>query len=95
MSEQVEGASAELASVIETADLIARDGLSPGSDGPRVLAGLISQLAAQTARLAETVRSKNGPDGESQTSLSPQDVDVPTEEDISPRDAPAEPAREI
>jgi hypothetical protein len=95
MNEQVDGASAELASVIETADLIARDGLSPGSDGPRVLAGLISQLAAQTARLVDAATIGTGPDRESQTSLSPQDVDVPTEEDISPRDAPAEPAREV
>jgi len=93
MSTQVDGAAAELASIIETADLIAHDGLSPGSDGPRVLAGLISQLATQTARLLDPAGIV--PTERPQSTESPQEADVPTEEDISPRDAPAEPAREI
>jgi hypothetical protein len=92
MSTQVEGAKAELASVVETAELIAHEGLSPGSDGPRVLAGLISQLATQTMRMLE------GADGPVETPDSPQspnEAEAPAEEDRSPQDAPAEPAHEI
>jgi hypothetical protein len=92
MNTQQEGAKAELASVVETADLIARQGLSPGSDGPRVLAGLISQLATQTARLLEAdVEPVAAPDGPP----SANEADAPAEEDVSPQDAPAEPSHEI
>ena len=50
---QIDGVVAELESIIETADLIAHDGLQPGSDGFRVMAGLVSQLANQTARILD------------------------------------------
>jgi hypothetical protein len=92
MSTEVEGAKAELASIIETADLIAHQGLSPGSDGPRVLAGLISQLATQTARLFEAAGDPSEVPG---GPPSPNEAEAPAEEDRSPQDAPAEPAHEI
>jgi hypothetical protein len=92
MSAEVEGAKAELASVIETADLIAHQGLSPGSDGPRVLAGLISQLATQMARLLEAAGDPSGVRG---GPPSPNEAEAPAEEDLSPQDAPAEPPHEV
>lgn len=90
---EVEGAAAELESIVRTADLIAHDGLQPGSDGFRVLAGLVSQLASQTARILDAGSGFEGwSEGGTQT---PEQREAPTEEDISPEDAPAEPSRNI
>jgi hypothetical protein len=92
MTTEAEGTKAELASIIETADLIARQGLSPGSDGPSVLAGLISQLATQTMRVLEGAGGPvEGPD----SPPSPNETEAPSEEDRSPQDAPADPPHEI
>jgi hypothetical protein len=90
---EIEGVAAELGSIIETADLIARDGLQPGSDCFRVLAGLVSQLATQTARMVDAgLGAESQSDGRAQA---PSQRDAPAEEDISPEDAPAEPSRNI
>lgn len=90
---QFDRVGAELDSIIETADLIAHDGLQPGSDGFRVLAGLVSQLARQTARMLDAGLGTEGQSsGGAQT---PNQREAPKEEDISPEDAPAEPSRDI
>jgi hypothetical protein len=85
------GAHAEVASVIETASKVANEGLAPGADGPRVLAGLIKQLAEQVARLAQSSAPGSGiaPD------RSPNENEAPAEEDRSPQEAPADPARSV
>jgi hypothetical protein len=90
---ELEGVSAELASIVRTADLIAHDGLQPDSDGPRVLAGLIAQLGTQLLRVVEP--GSEDPRQASSDNQSPNEKDAPTEEDTSPQDAPAEPAREV
>ena len=41
---------AELEAVIETAERVAHDGLTEGTDGPRLLAGLVAQVAGQLDR---------------------------------------------
>jgi hypothetical protein len=85
------GAHAEVASVIETASKVAHEGLAPGADGPRVLAGLVLQLAEQVARLTEPSATGSGiaPD------RSPNETEAPAEEDRSPREATADPARSV
>ncbi len=90
---QFDRVGAELDSIIETADLIAHDGLQPGSDGFRVLAGLVSQLARQTARMLDAGLGTEGQSGGA--AQTPNQREAPTEEDISPEDAPAEPSRDI
>jgi hypothetical protein len=90
---QFDRVGAELDSIIETADLIAHDGLQPGSDGFRVLAGLVSQLARQTARMLDAGLGTEGQSGGG--AQTPNQREAPTEEDISPEDAPAEPSRDI
>ena len=90
---QIDGVGAELESIIETADLIAHDGLQPGSDGFRVMAGLVSQLATQTARILDAgfgIESLGGA-----KARATEQREVSSEEDISPQDAPAEPSRNI
>jgi hypothetical protein len=90
----LEQVRAEVRSVIETADGIARDGLQPGSDGPSVLAGLISQLAQQVDRWL----AANGAGGSMQQDVRDavaRDAEASTEEDASPDDAPAEPSRSV
>ena len=80
---------AEVDAVIETAGKVAHEGLDPSADSVRVLAGLVLQLAEQVGRVL---------DGSTATSLadrSPNEVDAPIEEDITPEDAPAEPARPL
>jgi len=90
---QIDGVGAELESIIETADLIAHDGLQPGSDGFRVMAGLVSQLANQTARILDAgFGAESLGDGEARAT---ERGEATTEEDISPQEAPAEPSRNI
>ena len=88
---EVQGIRAELESIIETADLIAHDGLQPDSDGFRVMAGLISQLASQTTRLLQMPQEA----GSGNDRQEPVRRDAGLEEDISPEDAPAEPSRDV
>ena len=90
---QIDGVGAELESIIETADLIAHDGLQPGSDGFRVMAGLVSQLATQTARILDAGFGTETLDGGEARATKQQEAS--REEDISPQDAPAEPSRNI
>jgi hypothetical protein len=90
---ELEGISAELASIVRTADLIAHEGLQPDSDGPRVLAGLISQLGTQLLRVVEP--GSEDPRQTISDNQSPNEEDAPTEEDVSPEDAPAEPPRDV
>lgn len=90
---QIDGVVAELESIIETADLIAHDGLQPGSDGFRVMAGLVSQLANQTARILDAGFGTESLDGGEARAT--EQREAATEEDISPQDAPAEPSRNI
>lgn len=85
------GAHAEITSVIETASKVAHDGLTPGADGHRVLAGLILKLAEQVARLAEP----SAPGSVSAPDRSPNEEEAPAEEDRSPQEAPADPARSV
>jgi hypothetical protein len=89
--EERAGAHAEVAALIETANKVAHEGLAPGADGPRVLAGLILQLAEQVARLAEPSAAGSG----IATGRSPNEAEASTEEDRSPREAPADPARSV
>ena len=82
---------AEIQSVIETAGNVAHGGLEPGSDGPRVLAGLLLKLAEQVERLAHARSAgSSAPSGRS-----PNENEAPIEEDITPEDAPAQPARGV
>jgi hypothetical protein len=90
----LEQVRAEVRSVIETADAIARDGLQPGSDGPSVLAGLISHLAQQVDRGL----AANGAAGSMRLDVEDavaRDAEASTEEDASPDNAPAEPSRSV
>jgi hypothetical protein len=81
---------AEVDAVIETAGKAAHEGLDPAADSVRVLAGLVLQLAEQVRRLLDE------PDGSSKSvDRSPNETDSPTEEDASPEDSPAEPARPV
>lgn len=82
------GALAEVDAVIETASKVAHEGLAPGADGPRVLAGLILQLAEQVARL----NGAESPHRAGQQDRSPNEADAPVEEDSSPEGPPAEPS---
>ena len=86
-----EGARAEIAAVIETAGKVAHEGLAPGADGHRVLAGLILQLAEQVARLADTPQLES----RAAADRSPNELQAPVEEDRSPQDAPADPSRSV
>ena len=85
----VQGARVEVDAVIETAGKVAHEGLDPSADSVRVLAGLVLQLAEQVGRLLDGVATTASAD------RSPNETDTPTEEDSSPGDAPAEPARPI
>ena len=85
----IQGARTEVDAVIETAGRVAHEGLDPNADSVRVLAGLVLQLAEQVGRLID------GGGMATSASRSPNEVDAPTEEDTSPGDAPAEPARPI
>lgn len=89
--DQREGARAEVAAVIETAGKVAHEGLAPGADGPRVLAGLILQLAEQVVRLTDTPQSES----RDAAGRSPDEVEAPVEEDRSPQEAPADPPRSV
>jgi hypothetical protein len=86
-----EGVRAEIAAVIETAGKVAHEGLTPGADGPRVLGGLILQLAEQVARLADAQQLES----RAAADRSPNEVEAPLEEDRSPQDAPADPSRRV
>lgn len=86
-----EGARAEVAAVIHTAAKIAHEGIPPGADGSRVLAGLILQLAEQVPRLADLPRFES----RTASDRSPNEVEAPVEEDRSPQEAPADPARSV
>ena len=90
----LEQVRAEIRSIIETADGIARDGLQPGSDGPSVLAGLISHLAQQVDRGLEA-NGAAGATGRDVRDAIARDAEASTEEDASPADAPAEPSRSV
>jgi hypothetical protein len=90
----LEQVRAEIRSIIETADGIARDGLQPGSDGPSVLAGLISHLAQQVDRGLEA-NGATGSTGRDVRDAVARDAEASTEEDSSPDDAPAEPSRSV
>ena len=85
----IQGARAEVDAVIETAGKVAHEGLDPNADSVRVLAGLVLQLAEQVGRLID------GAATDAREGRSPNETDAPTEEDTSPGDAPAEPARPI
>jgi hypothetical protein len=90
----LEQVRAEVRSVIETADGIARDGLQPGSDGPSVLAGLISHLAQQVDR-GLVANGAVGPMQQGVRDAVARDAEASTEEDASPDNAPAEPSRSV
>lgn len=91
----VEQVRKEIGSVIDTAEGVAYEGLQPGSDGPKVLAGLILQLAAQVDRLAGVLGAAPPAEATPGGSSSPNGFETATEEDASPGHAPAEPRREI
>lgn len=87
------GIVAELDAVIETAGKVAHDGPEPGSDGIRIVSGLVLQLAEQVRRLAEPSIGETA--SEPVTDRSPNEAEAPSEEDVSPRNAPADPARPV
>ena len=86
----VEGARAEIDAVIETAGKVAHEGLDPNADSVRVLAGLVLQLAEQVGRLVDRAATSSAT-----TDRSPNEADAPIEEDVSPGEAPARPARPV
>jgi hypothetical protein len=88
----LEQVRAEIGSVIHTAENVADDGLQPGSDGMKVLAGLILQLAVQVDRLIEI---GDGTRKDVPSSSSPNEAETPTEEDATPAKAPADPPRPV
>jgi hypothetical protein len=108
-SEVLRQVRAEVVVTRETAERVAHDGPQPRSDAPRVLAGLISQLAEQVERLVDTLAS--APDGtipavdgqiEATTpvasrtpDVTPNQADAPAEEDTSSEQAPAKPLRPV
>jgi hypothetical protein len=85
--DDLEAILVEIRSTKETAQGIAHDGPAPGADVPRVLAGLLSHLAEQLERMASLL--SKGSDAAPVANADAQ------EEDISPQDAPAEPARDL
>ena len=96
-----EAVLAELRSTRETAQGIAHDGPAPDADVSRLLAGLLAHLAEQVERVVSLL-PKGTPIGDRPVperravggTTPPQEDDDATEEDISPEDAPAEPARD-
>jgi hypothetical protein len=91
----VDQVRAEIRSVIDTAESVAYDGLQPGSDGLKVLAGLILQPASQVDRLIDVLGRDPSPARRGAEPRSVNEAEAPTEEDMSPDDAPADPSREI
>lgn len=87
----------EIRSTRETAEKIAKDGATEGTDVPRLLAGLIAHLAGQMEQLASGVPLSDRERGQDQghEESAPQNADAIQEEDVSPRDAPAAPARDL
>jgi hypothetical protein len=88
--DELQAIVAEARKTRETADRMA-NGEHPGeADEVRVLAGMVRQVADQIERLAERLTGQSGaglPDR--------QELDRLAEEDASPQDAPAEPARTV
>ena len=87
---------AEIRSTRETAEKIAKDGATEGTDVARLLAGLIAHLADQMEKLAAASSSSGSSDGPEQGRQEPvtRIADATPEEDVSPQDAPAAPARD-
>ena len=87
---------AEIRSTRETAEKIAKDGATEGTDVARLLAGLIAHLADQMEKLAAASSSSSSSDGPEQgrEDSGTQIADATLEEDVSPQDAPAAPARD-
>lgn len=87
---------AEIRSTRETAEKIAKDGATEGTDVARLLAGLIAHLADQMEKLAAASSSSGSLDDPEQgrEDSGTQIADATPEEDVSPQDAPAAPARD-
>jgi hypothetical protein len=77
MSQETEGALAEVASVKDTADRLANGDYTEDADHIRVLAGLIRQLAEQVERLSDK-ESQKGRD------VSESDADSETDSERVP-----------
>ena len=87
---------AEIRSTRETAEKIAKDGATEGTDVARLLAGLIAHLADQLEKLAAASSSSGSSDAleHGREDSGTQIADATPEEDVSPQDAPAAPARD-
>ena len=82
---------AEIRSTRETAERIASEGATEGTDIARLLAGLISHLAGQMEKLASdssAIATSDGRESDHDGSA-PRIADATQEEDVSPQDAPA------
>jgi hypothetical protein len=93
---------AEVGSTKETAQGIAHDGPAPDADVSRLLAGLLGHLAEQLERVislvpdATKVAGVQGSAGghTAAAAATPEADEGSSEEDISPEDAPAQPAND-
>jgi len=95
-STQASDPIAEIRSTRETAEKIAKEGATEGTDVARLLGGLIAHLAEQMEKLAsgslvgEASAAKQHDRAGSKTQI----TDAAQEEDVSPQDPPAAPARD-
>lgn len=90
---------AEARSTAETADRLANGESPEGADEVRMLSGMVRQLADQIGRLADLLDAHPGsemtPDAANKESGRGGNAgEVAWEEDLTPEDAPADPARE-
>lgn len=93
MSDQTQGIRAEAKKTKETAERLANGDYPDGADHIRVLAGMISQLAAQVERLASPGSEiSTGPRND--RSPDPGGPEGELEEDLTPGQAPAQPAND-
>jgi hypothetical protein len=82
---ELEAALLEVTKVKETAGRVANGDAASDADQVRVVAGLVHQLAEQTERMLERIRSPLSEDTEE------RDATLLREEDRTPEDAPAAP----
>ena len=95
-STQASDPIAEIRSTRETAEKIAREGATEGTDVARLLGGLIAHLAEQVEKLASGSLESDAATGRQQA---PEDSATPTadaaqEENVGPQGSPVAPTRD-
>jgi hypothetical protein len=90
VGDELQAIVAETRKTRDTADRMANGEHPDEADEVRVLAGMVRQVADQIERLAARLAAQ-GPEG----SFDRHELERLAEEDASPQDAPAEPARTV